>query len=180
MKKYFGVLLLILVFTSSYGQSSSNSKQRFGEKLFTGGNLGLNFGNITYLEIAPIAGYRFSDVFAAGVGGKYQFYKDNTISPSIKTDIYGGSVFGRIYIISNLFLHAEYEVLSMETDIWDPYNTFYHGKRFLIGSALAGAGYRQAIGERAYTNIMVLYNFNETIFSPYTNPVLKFGLEIGL
>lgn len=179
MKKVTFVLLLIFICCYVSGQETRSKTQRFGEKLFTGGNLGLNFGTITYFEIAPILGYRFNEFFAVGIGGKYQFYKDSR-PPVLKTDIYGGSVFARAYIIESVFIHAEYEAISLETDIWDPYNTFYHNNRFIIGSLLAGAGYRQAIGERAYTNIMLLYNFNETIFTPYSNPVLKFGLEIGL
>lgn len=182
MRKIASVLFLISVYLCSFGQDTSdNSTKAFNKSLFTGGNLSLNFGTITYIDISPILGYRFNDYITAGIGGTYQYYKDKTYYPlNYETHIYGGNLFGRIHFFQEFFIHAEYEVLSMETDFWDTYPYSYDSKRFLIGNALAGVGYQQALGEKVFSNIMLLYNFNETIYSPYSNPVLKIGIDIGL
>jgi hypothetical protein len=184
MKKFPIILVLLFVCSFSFGQttnSNNNINKSFNDKLFTGGNLSLSFGTITYIEFSPILGYRFNDHITAGIGGTYQYYRDRSYASNIlETHIYGGNLFGRVYFLQDFFIHAEYEVLSMETKFWDPYQSFYNGKRFLIGNALAGVGYRQALGAKVFTNIMLLYNFNETIFSPYSNPVIKVGIDIGL
>ena len=50
----------------------------------------------------------------------------------------------------------------------------------LISSLFLGVGYEQPISERAFMDIMVLYNINETYLSPYTNPVFRIGFGFRL
>jgi hypothetical protein len=162
---------------------------------FTGGSFGLQFGTITLIDVQPIFGYKFNKHLAAGIGGTYKHYRYKNYYYihgdyyDLKSKIYGGSIFSRYYLSSenvdffnNLFIHAEYELVQFH------YKTYYidnldvksANKTKNIGSILAGLGYRQLIGRNAYMNIMVLWNLNETVYSPYSNPVIEAGFDIGL
>lgn len=178
-------IFLFVISKSVFPQSNqpSAAKGKFIDRLFTGGNLGLQFGTETIVDLSPIIGYKVTDKFVTGIGLKYQYYryKYNKQTPAFETSTYGGSIFSRYYILDNIYIHAEYEVLNLATIYMYP-NTGYvfEGDRIWIGSLLAGAGYRQSIGGRSSFNIMILYNFNETIYTPYTNPVIRVGINLGI
>ena len=185
MKKYIikysvNVLLIILIFSITvYGQEKKNtSNHKFKkENLFTGGGLGLQFGTVTLIDISPILGYRINDNIAVGIGATYKYYKDNNYNFS--TDIYGGNVFARYYIFDNIFAHAEYEILSIESNLYDPRIT-QNVKRVIVSSFLVGGGYRQCIAGNSFINLSILWNLNESIYSPYDNPVIRIGVDVGL
>jgi len=183
------IIIAVITFTilvagcNLFAQDNTNmpkKQSRFIDRLVTGGDLGAQFGNETMINIAPIVGYKITDKFVAGIGITYQYYRSKIYSTVFSTSIYGGSVFARYYIIQHFFLHAEYEALSLETRYFDPSFLVHKGNRFWIGSPMAGGGYSQPIGERAAFNIMILYNFNESIYSPYTNPVIRVGVSLGI
>ena len=50
-------------------------------------------------------------------------------------------------------------------------------KRFLLNNIIIGGGYRQKIGQRSSVTFTVLWNINENINSPYTNPVIRVGFN---
>ena len=150
-----------------------------------GGIIGAQFGDVTYIEVSPIASYRVTEKFHAGLGLTYQYYKVNyTGAPDYSTSSYGGSIFARYFIWRDLFAHAEYAPL---------YVTFYDYYYDNLGSYisreqgstwvhdfLVGGGYRQMIGERASINLMILWNINESFYSPYSNPIIRIGFGVGL
>src|SRR5688572_5075953 len=45
------------------------------QRLIYGGGLGLSFGTITAVGVAPVLGYRITDNFAAGIGLGYQYLR---------------------------------------------------------------------------------------------------------
>jgi len=179
----FIIFLALCNNMSAQDKQAVENKNKFSDRLFTGGNLGLQFGTQTMIEISPIIGYKITDKISTGIGVTYRYYrvKDyNYLPPQIyKTSIYGGSLFARYYIFENFFLHGEYEALNMETAVFNPNSLYHTGDRFWIGNLLGGGGYRQAIGGKSYLSIMILYNFNETPFSPYRNPIIKIGMDLG-
>lgn len=145
------------------------------ERLFFGGGLGLQFGDIDLVSLAPEVGYRFTDRFSAGIGVSY-FYISASGPQSFSTNIYGGKVFGSFSVFKNLFVHAEYEVLNLETRYFN-YNMYSQQKRFNIGSCLVGPGYKFEMGERSSVNLLLLWNLNETIYSPYSNPIMRMSFQ---
>lgn len=140
-------------------------------KVFVGGNIGAQFGSITVVNISPIIGYRITERLAAGVGATYIYYNYKAIRFS--SSIYGGSVFGRFYLLENIFAHAEYELLNV-----DSYD--FPGTRTNIENIYVGGGFRQALGGRSYMTILALWNINESKYSPYGNPIIRMGFSIGL
>jgi len=154
----------------------NNKKHSFkADRLFFGGGLGLQFGSITVISIAPQVGYRFTDKFMAGFGVSYYYLSANQ-NQKFSTNIYGGSVFTSYAVLENLFVRAEYEVLNLESIYFNPY-IYPQQKRFNINSFLIGPGYRYAVGEHSYINFMILWNLNETIYSPYQNPIIRMNFE---
>ena len=160
------------------------------DRLFFGGNFGLTFGNTTSIIVSPLGGYRITPRLSSGLGIRYEYFRsDYPGYVSYDTHIWGGSVFSRYMFIRNLseaigigglnsglFLHAEYEMLSLESKYYDLTNPSAEG-RFSLHSVLVGGGLFQPIGQRSGLLITVLWNMNETYNSIYANPVIRFGFN---
>ncbi len=205
-------LLGVALLSHAFGQDSLpslNAKPRkpdsFRHRISVGGNLGLQFGTVTGITIAPEAALRTIDHLHVGLRAIYQYnsYKDyfqdinNGDWKGYKSNVYGGGIFLRYYLyslfdnfIGNFFAHAEYEYLyltrpyvpSATGNYLDPWgNRFASGKDVIeINSIFAGGGYRQPVGNRVYLDLLVLFNLNDTYNSPYNNPVVRIGVAVGL
>lgn len=171
------VLSFILCICNSLrAQDDASTGRPFWDRVFFGGSLGLQFGDLTYVDISPLVGYKITEQLAAGIGGTYIYYRYRDPYGEFKTNIYGGRLFGRYYFIENLFGHVEYEVLSMERPDDLNYNEL---TRVNIASTFVGGGYRQMLGDNAALELILLYNLTEEAYSPYTNPVIRIGLVAG-
>lgn len=147
-------------------------KLSFFDKVFTGGNIGAQFGTVTFFEVSPLVGYKITPKFSAGIGATYQYYHYKDQYYDFETNVYGGRVFGRYLIREFLFAHVEYEYLNLEA--FD-----FQRRRVDVGSLMAGGGYIQRIGERSAIVAMLLYNFTESAYTPYTNPIIRVGFNLG-
>lgn len=176
----YKTLLFFLLLFSFKGFSQDSTmvrkhppKKNFFDKVFFGGNLGFQFGTQTVADISPLVGYRFTDKISAGIGFTYQYYHYKDKYYDFETNIYGGRVFGRYNFTDYLFGHLEYEYLNL--DAYD-----FPGKRVDVGSLLAGGGYIQHFGRNSGIVAMILYNFTESAYTPYTNPIIRVGFVVGL
>ena len=188
-------LLLFLLICSTgltllaQDKEASNSLEGvpFSQRLYTGGDLGFSFGNITFVNINPIVGYRIDKKWSAGISAKYIYYRERfpEYNWEYSNSMYGGSVFTR-YLIGNSFLaHAEFEAVNAE--VREFLSTTLTRKWVPIG--LLGAGYRQGLGN-TYLQVLVLYDAindrnspyrNEYLFGPTNIPlILRAGFIIGL
>lgn len=147
-------------------------KERFIDRMFTGGNLGAQFGTITFIDVSPLLGYKVTDKFSLGIGATYQYYHYKDKYYDFETNVYGGRVFGRYLFTDYLFGHAEYEYLNLEA--FD-----FKRRRVDVESILAGGGYIQRISDHASIVAMILYNFTESVYTPYSNPIIRIGVNIG-
>ncbi|MFZ4523896.1 MAG: hypothetical protein ACOYNC_19500 [Bacteroidales bacterium] len=177
----------------------------FWHRVTVGGNLGLQFGSVTGISVAPEADLKTIDQLHVGLRFIYQYYNyknyfwDNVKQGYIgyETNVYGGGIYLRYYLSSlfdsflgNLFAHAEYEYLyysrpyknAMGGHIFDPYgNPFVPGKEVVeINSIFVGGGYRQPISNRVSMDFLILFNLNESNNSPYSNPIFRLGVGVGL
>lgn len=173
-------LLTIPLFINAQNASAGKySDKSFRDRLFTGGDLGLQFGDITLIDIRPLIGYKITDSWAVGITATYIYYKDSYYD--YKTNIYGGSIFTRYYveIIDNVFLHGEYEVLNYDAPYLDMSGHIYY-KRITANNVLIGGGYSFPLGENSSVDLLLLYNLNENEQSLYSNPIIRVGLNLGL
>jgi hypothetical protein len=168
------------------------SENSLSNRIFYGGGLGLQFGDITLIDISPMVGYRITEKLAAGITLTYKYYKVkdyyayylNLPSADLKSNIYGGSLFSRYFLFENLFVQAEYEYLLYSYDVYEQNKggTGYSKSNETIDlpSFFLGGGYRQPIGGRTFFTITVLYNFSDSPYSPYSNPIIRAGISVGM
>ncbi|MBI2967848.1 MAG: hypothetical protein HYY40_08550 [Bacteroidetes bacterium] len=178
------ILTLFIIFcltVSSYGQETelqgTTGEKKFFDpsRLVFGGNFGLGLSGTQFAaNFSPTIGYRVNEKFLPGAGITYIYFSDAFYN--YDTHIYGGSVFGRYYIFENVFLYGEYEILNLE--FYEPYLQDFFRRN--ITSILFGGGYRQHLGGRVYLNLLALWNFNDTKYSPYVNPVIRMGFSVGM
>lgn len=172
----FQTALLLNSFFASAQETATEKKAFDWDRVVVGGNLGAQIGRITIVEVSPNIGYKLTENLLAGIGGTYLYYQDNDFDYS--TNIYGGRLFGDYFILENFIAHAEYEVLNLEVNV--PTATHEVGDRISVGSLLVGGGVRTTMGSNAFASILLLYNLNESLHSPYSNPILRIGFGIAL
>ena len=75
--KVLALLLLMLPLLSSdvFSQGEEDNmgvkNMRLADRIFYGGNLGLQFGTITFIDASPLIGYRLTDKLSLGTGISY-------------------------------------------------------------------------------------------------------------
>ncbi|MES2628005.1 MAG: hypothetical protein V4616_03455 [Bacteroidota bacterium] len=170
MKKIFFLFLLI----ACSAQLSAQLNKGFDpERITFGGDFGLGFGSITYVNVSPLVGYRFTDNFTGGVGVIYQYlkYNKNVYGVQFETNTYGGRIFGRYRFLENFFGTLEYQNLSLEY-----LESGFEKTRVNVPILFVGGGYLQPVGGKAYVSLSLLYDVLENPNSPYSNPVIQAGL----
>lgn len=184
MKK--AIFIFVILFCSTlilFGQEKE-SPIPFKDRLYFGGNFGLNFArvnnspnpsyNVFFAEVSPRVGVRITEGFSAGPGLIYQYYNIDKNGFSN----YGASVFARQNIFNNLFLHSEVEVLNFQPLRRNVFGEFIN--RETVTSVFVGGGYSSRISNFAALNIMVLFNLNDSVNSPYSNPIIRIGFVTGI
>lgn len=176
MKRFKTILCSGVLFTFAFQGFSQEMPKNIADRIYYGGSLGLQFGSITSVNIAPNIGYKLTPRLSAGIGITYIYAKDNRYANSYSINYYGGSIFSRLKITDNIFAHAEYEALTLKAE-----NQFTGDVvKTSVPNLYIGGGYRQAIGTNSSFNILILYNVNESRYSPYSNPIIRLGFGVGI
>jgi hypothetical protein len=158
------------------------------DKIIVGGGLGLSFGDVTSIYVAPLVGYRITDHFAAGVSFSYNYYKFKnywtltdingyTNYYDYKSSIISGGVWARYIVWKDLFVMAQFEENFMK---FKDYGFDPNGTGTIVGvdtkyqapSLLLGAGYRAPIGSKASLSLSVAYDVIQNEYSPYYNRIV--------
>lgn len=172
--KAFLFLIFIVFSIESFGQREIDEGNRppLGERLFYGGNFGMSFGTITFIDVSPLVGAMITNRLSGGVGATYQYFNDRRFIGG-NSSLYGGRVFGRYNVFPNVFTHVEYENLNF--DLYNPNSDRF--ERSWVPGFLIGGGYFTPFGQRGGANITILYNLMYDIRrSPYNEPyVIRFG-----
>ena len=146
--------------------TSFNKRSNIFNKIAIGGNTGLNFGTVTYINLSPMVGYRLTDRFMPGIGLTYMYYAIKGYSVQ---NYYGGSVFVRYTVFRNFFVMGQLQALNV--------NTTYSGEsigenRWAI-SPLIGGGYIFRIGKNGGIMATLMYNLNyNPATSIYSSPLI--------
>lgn len=188
------ILIFFVVVTSGelfaqFGRDTTRNESRsntgsgdasWKDRIRLGGNFGLQFGNITFVDVSPLVLYRATERLQLGVGVTYQYIRFNfpTLRSSSGNSIYGGRVFTRYFLFPGIFAQAEYEMLS--TRYYDQLSGEI--RRALVPAGFIGGGYSQAAGGRAAINVTILYNllYEQYKFrSVYASPwVFRVGFNL--
>jgi len=147
----------------------------FMERLYVGGNVGAWFGSSTYINLSPLVGCKITKDFSLGVTGTYNYFSQVYGGQKYVSTIYGGGGFGRYHFHENFFAQVGVERLSVLD-----YRSIIPDSRVWIDNILVGGGYRQYFSERGSFVAALFYNLNQTPLSPYPNPIIQIGFNIGL
>ena len=188
MKKLYLVLLLSSLTFVGYSQNDQDSSTvnvkpsreksttPFKDRLFFGGDLGLNFGDVTYIYLAPTIGYKLTDKFGVGLSPSYSYFRDKRyVNYTYETSTYGGRLFGQYRVLEQAVLYGEYGLINAE--VYDLLQT--NLVRATIPSLLLGGGYIAEIGNNSNFTIMALWNFAESNYVFYENPIIRAGFNVG-
>jgi hypothetical protein len=182
--KFFYSILFVLFLTAGFSQenqptflnnnSSPKDFNSFKERIYFGGNVGAWFGRVTFINVSPLVGIKVTKKFSAGMGVTYNYYSEVYGTRKYVSTIYGGSVFARYLILENLFAQVGIDRLSVPD-----FRTGLLNSRTWVDNVLIGGGYRQQFSERGSFLMIIFYNLNETPLSPYTNPIVQMGFNVG-
>ncbi len=181
MKKILFTVVITLAFSGAFAQNDNEITQDspFWDRVFFGGNLGLSFGDVTFVEVAPLVGYRVTDKLSTGLQIQYRYRNDRRFTPDLEASDYGFNLFARYNIFEPFFLQAEYEYLDFEFITFPDNNSFREG----FSSVLIGGGVAQPLGRRAFFIITALYNLSyddSEVIRPYDSPlILRVGVNLG-
>ena len=126
-----------------------------------GGNFGGFIGQVSYVQLNPMLGYRLTDNLTSGVGLNYILAG----SQGLTMNIVGGSVWSRYKILPNVYVHSEFEHLQISANILG-----YEAYRATAPVFMIGGGYLQG-----NFGVTVLYDFIQDPDSPYQTPIIRVG-----
>ena len=188
MKKAALLLLFVALTFSGLAQEDETSGRK--GKFFLIPELWLSFGSSTYIDISPMLGYHVLDRLALGLGPHYIYQSYNSSSGTVydySTHSYGLKGFARFSLITNaeeflpinlfseLFVHFEYEGLSLEESYYVPP---YTGEgRYIYQGILLGGGLSQRLGMYNSVSFTILWDLNQMTISPYSNPIFRVGFN---
>ena len=187
--KRAALLILLIALTFSLVAQEEEETSRKG-KFFFIPEIWLSFGTRTYIDIAPMVGYHVMNRLAVAIGPHYIFQTQNVnsySSVSYQTHAYGLKGFARFSLITNaedflpinlfseLFVHVEYEGLSLEKAYYVP--PYTEEGRFVYNGFLVGGGLSQRVGMHNSVSFTILWDINEMTVSPYSNPIFRVGFN---
>lgn len=193
MKKIICCLLLLFpLFLLAQDEDAAPRGFR-KENLFTGGGLGLGFGN-NYFQagVNPMLGYSINSWLDAGIVANYNYasFRDwNGFIGKVRQTSFGGGAFTRIYPFRPVFIQAQYEINAtrlkyLPSNGGESDRASVSAPSLLLGVGYAGGrlpGSGQAFG---YLSLMidVLGRANSPYVDSYGSafPVLRGGIQIPL
>jgi len=145
------------------------------KRLFVGGGIGLGFGDVTYIEVSPLLGYKVAPRVTIGGSLLYRYTSDDRYDDSYTASDYGASGFVRGDVLEGFFLQGEYEYLNYEFPLAGG-DTDREG----FSSILVGPGYSSPIGGNGTVYFAALYNLSydsNDLYSPYDDAwVIRVGV----
>lgn len=149
------------------------------DKISIGGNLALySSTRYSFVDISPIIGYRVDKWLLVGAGPVYTYYSETYGSLKYKFDMYGFRTMVRIHFIENLFFQTGWDKLNRSIYELGNNNTLQE-KRIWVDNVWIGGGVNYHLGGNAYMFTNVLFNLNQTVYSPYPNPYVQGGFIVG-
>ncbi len=198
MKKIY-ILLLTGILSSAtvicqeedFFSAESNNKQetekprRSLDKWSIGGNFGGGIGSSrSFISLTPVFLYRPHPRLMVGPGFTYVY--ENNKYWGYETSTYGPKAMAMYSLftnldellninIGNIVLQTEYEALNLEKIYLTNGGLLIKDGRIWVHGLLAGGGIFVPFGNRGGFSFVVLYNFLESEFSPYSNPDIRVG-----
>lgn len=165
---------LYLFFISAF--SIITSCQSVNAQIFTGGNISATYDNGVYIDVAPIIGYRVSEL-SAGLSPVFSYKKPESSNQTFYST--GGRVFSQYHFIENAFLHGEFQAMNNSISETLPDGSRRHFREWIF-SLPVGAGYEYKLSDKARVQASVLYDLIQDKNSPNRQPVIRGGIVYDL
>ncbi len=145
-------------------------KSEFRERLSFGGNLGLSFGDVTLVNINPIAYYNVTERLDLGMSINYLYFK---IRNTDGLTMYGLGPISRFKVVENIYALGEIDFQNFP--IYEPFTN--ETTRQWVNGIFVGASYFQTFDGKSGAMISALYNLRyDQNRSPYASPlVIRYG-----
>lgn len=130
-----------------------------------GGEFNLTFGTYTIVSASPKIAYPITKFLNFGVGGDFIYYKYINLDDWI----WGANIFFDLYFIKILFLHGEFQKLSVTNFA----SSSTSQSKVWVDALYLGIGYKQDISSRFFVQYSLLWDFKQSNFSVYTNPTYR-------
>ncbi|KAF0129706.1 MAG: hypothetical protein FD155_2298 [Bacteroidetes bacterium] len=180
LKLFSIIFIFILFFSSGISAQQVAGNPPAESRWVFGGDFGLGFSSYgSNILISPQVGYKLTPAWEAGVRLTYNYYSYKDRLVKFSSNNYGGGLYTSYVIFKGLFVHLENELLSYQRAIITQ-GSVVDKERIAVHSVFIGGGYRQYFSSNSYASIMILYNLNETLNSPYENPMFRVGFGFGL
>lgn len=165
--RFLTVLIGIGFVLTGFGQNSNENDTDFWDKVYFGGNVQLQFGTISVVNLSPVMGYRITKTSSVGLGPVYERYSNN----GFVTSVYGGRLIGKQLITKQFLAQAEFEDLVIKTTT----------TKRKLQRALIGGGYREHLGGNIYAQLIFLWDVTHNSNSYSRDPfVWRGGITVGL
>lgn len=128
-----------------------------------GGDFTFQLGSISNISLSPKIAFPIGSKAIIGAGGDFiyrSFFKQRAV-------IYGGNVFGQVFPVKFLILHSEAQMLNL------PDYSLINPVRIWDLGLYVGGGLKVMLGPKSYMAYLLLYNFNYTTSSPFSNPTFR-------
>ncbi len=185
MIRYASIALALLLSAGIQAQGEQKEEKKdertLRERLWFGGNLGLLFGNVTFIQIDPMVGYKVDPKgkYMVGAGPSYWHFADKRFVPPWTFTGYGYRIFNRYRVIEQAFLHAEFLHMNVDgarNELFGPLD-----QRIWVPHLLVGGGYMQSMGGGTGIFAQVLFEVLQDPNSLYygMGPIISVGAGFG-
>jgi hypothetical protein len=124
------------------------------KKIYVGGDFAFSMrAGTTYLNISPLISYDLTKRFSAGISGMYQFWRVRYFNATFDFNTVGAGIFARYRPIDWFITQVEFDLYN-SVDLESP-----EFERTNVPAFMAGLGLARALGEGAYGQIILLYDF---------------------
>jgi hypothetical protein len=196
MKKIIGFLLLCFTINAQaqyvrpMGEniplrrdSLHKAMPNFWDNVSVGGSFQLQFGTYTYVGLEPLINYHFNSSLMLGIGPIYQYISVNDqYYGHYSSSIYGARIAGMFFLpgeFSKFFIMGEFDVINLP-EIQENIYGYYIETRGNLGIPLLGIGYKEPITIKLFFTIYALWDFSNSEYSPYSNPLINAGFDLGI
>lgn len=160
--------------------AQDNEGSSLSDRIYWGGGFGLSFGDITYVSVSPMAGYKIKENWGAGLGLIYRYRKDERYEPELSTSDYGFDLFTQYIVKQPFFLQAQYEYLSYEYYFTADLNQLKKDRGNFNGLYVGGGIFEPIGSGRSAFFASAMYNLNYDDSGPYGTPwLISVGFSTG-
>ena len=192
-KLAFTLVGIILLNLMVFSQNKESEETKVDKKGFYPPFVyfGASVGASAYVDLNLAFGSQLTERINIGLSGKYQYYSlGGSVETGFSSHVFGGGVYLQFAVIKDfrnlikmkthngIFLHTEFEMLSLESSYFNSNPTSNINGRFWLQNVLFGPGYINRFN-RSSVFALLLWNINNSKENPYDYPQFKVGFTIG-